>query len=174
MSTACLRREVDARGKPGQFLLSGSSVPEDDVSPHSGAGRFSFLRLRPMSVFETGHSTGAVSLEDLLDGGDARSADTNLSVPSIAELVVAGGWPLQLGASAVAASLAARDYLKQMAEADVNRVSGAKRDPARVTQLLRSLARNVATEAPTSSLAGDAGGANGPLARDTVYDYLED
>ena len=75
---------------------------------------------------------------------------------------------------AVAASLAARDYLKQMAEADVNRVSGAKRDPARVTQLLRSLARNVATEAPTSSLAGDAGGANGPLARDTVYDYLED
>jgi uncharacterized protein len=168
-----VRRQVDERGEPGQFVLTGSSVPADDASRHTGAGRFSFLRMRPMTLFETGHTNGAVSLAALMNGETPRSADPGLSITDLAERVTVGGWPAQHGRSTNDASRAAKDYMDQIRQVDVGRVAGARRDPARVGRLLRSLARNVATEAAVTVLAADAGGADGALSRTTVADYLD-
>ena len=167
-----VRRAVDDRGAPGQFMLTGSSVPEDDLARHTGAGRFSFLRMRPMTLFESGHTSGAVSLTALLAGETPRGDDPGLTVRDLADRIASGGWPAQQGRSVRGAARAARDYLEQIREVDVARVAGTRRDPVRVGRLLQSLARNVATEVGVSVLAADAGGADGPLDRHTVTEYL--
>ena len=167
-----VRRAVDDRGVAGQFVLTGSSVPADDVARHTGAGRFSFLRMRPMTLFETGHTNGAISLAALLAGEPARSDDPGLSVRDLAERIAAGGWPAQHGRRVADAARAARDYLEQIRQVDVSRVAGSRRDPAKLERLLRSLARNTSTEAAVTVLAADAGGGDGPLDRHTVAEYL--
>lgn len=167
-----VRRVVDQRGAPGQFVLTGSSVPADDVARHTGAGRFSFLRMRPLTLYEAGHSTGEVSLAALLNGEAPRAADPGLSVVDIADLVTAGGWPAQHGRDVASAARAAQDYLTQISEVDVSRVAGSRRDPARIRRLLRSLARNTSTEVAVSVLAADAGGGEGALDRHTTSEYL--
>jgi predicted AAA+ superfamily ATPase len=167
-----VRRLVDDRGAPGQFILTGSSMPTDEVSRHTGAGRFSFLRMRPMTLFESGHTNGSVSLSNLLSGEPPRSGDPGLTVRALAERITIGGWPAQQGRNVAEASQAARDYLQQVREVDIHRVTGAKRDPAKLAQLLRSLARNIATEAAITVLAADVGGSEGPLDRHTTSGYL--
>jgi predicted AAA+ superfamily ATPase len=167
-----VRRAVDDRGVPGQFVLTGSSVPADDVARHTGAGRFSFLRMRPMTLFETGHTNGAVSLAAVLAGEPPRSDDPGLTVADLAARITSGGWPAQHGRRVVDAARAARDYLEQVRQVDVSRVAGSRRDPARIERLLRSLARNTATEVAVTVLAADAGGGDGPLDRHTVAEYL--
>ncbi len=167
-----VRRAVDERGAGGQFILTGSSVPADDVARHTGAGRFSFLRMRPMSLFETGHTNGAISLAALLAGEPPRSNDPGLSVRDLAERITVGGWPGQHGRRVADAARAARDYLEQVRQVDVSRVAGGLRDPARIERLLRSLARNTSTEAAITVLAADAGGGDGALDRHTVTEYL--
>jgi predicted AAA+ superfamily ATPase len=106
-----VRRAVDERSTPGQFVLTGSAVPADDIARHTGAGRFSFLRMRPMTLFETGHSTGTVSLAALLAGEPPRTEDPGLSVRDLADRITAGGWPAQHGRPVAVAARAARDYL---------------------------------------------------------------
>ena len=168
-----VRRAVDAADQPGQFLLTGSAVPADDASRHTGAGRFSFLRMRPMSLFETRASSGAVSLHQLFAGHGQAVADPGLSVRDLGALIARGGWPAQQDRSLKAASRAARDYLEQVRQVDISRVGDRNRDPVRVGALLRSLGRHCATEAKLSTLAADAGGADGPLDDRTVTDYLQ-
>ena len=92
-----VRRAVDERRAPGQFILTGSAVPADDIVRHTGAGRLTRLRMRPMTLFETGHATGVVSLGALLSGRPVRSPDPGLSIPDLAERVAVGGWPGHLG-----------------------------------------------------------------------------
>jgi uncharacterized protein len=167
-----VRRAVDERQAAGQFILTGSSVPPDDVDRHTGAGRFSFLRMRPMSLAESGHTSGQVSFSEMFAGVPVRAADSGMTVPRLAELITIGGWPAQQGASVGAAAQAAIDYLHQVCTVDVARVGGARRDPAKIEALVRSLARNVATEVAITTLAADAGGADGELSRVTVSEYL--
>ncbi|MCP9943020.1 ATP-binding protein [Cyanobium sp. ATX 6E8] len=168
-----VRRAVDASDQPGQFLLTGSAVPADDASRHTGAGRFGFLRMRPMSLFESGVSNGAVSLWQLFAGEVQAVADPGMSVQDLTALIARGGWPAQQGRPLKAASRAARDYLEQVRQVDISRVDDRRRDPARVGALLRSLGRHCATEAKLATLAADAGGADGPLDERTVTDYLQ-
>ena len=167
-----VRREVDDRRRKGLFVLTGSSVPVEDRNRHSGAGRFSFLRMRPMSFFESGASNGDISLTSLFAGDPPRAAIPELTVTDLAVQATVGGWPGQLDVGAEAGGQAARDYLSQVAEVDVSVVAGGNRDPRRVRRLLRSIGRNVATEAPITLFAADSGGDSGPLARETVSDYL--
>lgn len=167
-----VRRAVDERGEPGQFVLTGSSVPADDVARHTGAGRFSFLRMRPLTLYESGHTNGSISLSSLLAGDRPRTDDPGLAVTDLADRITAGGWPAQHGRRVAVAGRAARDYLEQIRNVDVPRVAGSRRDPARVGRLLQSLARNSATEVAVSVLAVDAGGADGALDRHTVAEYL--
>jgi predicted AAA+ superfamily ATPase len=167
-----VRRAIDYRSDPGQFILTGSAVPPDDITRHTGAGRISRLRMRPMSLFETGRSTGRVSLTELLDGTVSQSADPGLTVADVAEEIALGGWPGLRGRGVPDRLLAVRDYLEEIARIDVARVDGTHRDPGRVARLLASLARNVATHAAATTLATDTGGADGPLKDDTVREYL--
>ena len=171
-----LRRAVDARQQPGQFILTGSAAPTDDITRHTGAARITRLRMRPMSLFETGHATGAISLAALLAGEAARSPESTLTVTDLATLVVIGGWPGNLTRTSAQAMQASRDYLDEIRRVDLSRVDRSTRDPGKVGRLLRALARHVATEASLATLMADTvgvDGADGELARDTVRDYLD-
>lgn len=167
-----VRRAVDARREAGQFILTGSSVPPDDVTRHTGAGRIARLRLRPMSLFELRHSSGAVSLRALLQGSSISSPDAGLLVRDVAELVCTGGWPLNLALTSAASMRALRSYLEDVQRTDIQRVDGVSRDPARVGRVLRVYARHIATEAATSTIAADLDGTTGSMHRDTLSDYL--
>jgi hypothetical protein len=167
-----VRRAVDDRQLAGQFILTGSAVPTDDVNRHSGAGRFATLRMRPMCLFESGHSTGNVSLEALFAGEAGSGSDPGLTVPDLADRITVGGWPAQQTATVRAAAAAARGYLEQVRQVDLRRLDGPSRDPRKVEAVLRSLAQNTATEVANSVLAADAGGSEG-LHRGTVADYLD-
>jgi len=167
-----IRRAVDDRGQPGQFILTGSAVPADDVTRHTGAGRLTRLLMRPLSLFETGHSSGEISLSALLKGGPVAGADSGLKVAELVERIAVGGWPGQLDRTVGQSLRGLRDYLEEIRRVDIGRVENRRRDPGKVGRLLRSLARNVATEASVSTLARDAGGSDGVLDHETVRDYL--
>jgi uncharacterized protein len=168
-----VRRAVDGAHQPGQFLLTGSAVPADDASRHTGAGRFAFLRMRPMSLVETGASSGVVSLRDLFAGAGPSVVDPSLSLQDLSDLIGRGGWPAQQGRSLQAAGRAARDYLEQVRQVDISRVGDRRLDPVRVGALLRALGRHCATEAKLSTLAADTGGSDGALDERTVGGYLQ-
>ena len=167
-----VRREVDARRSPGQFILTGSATPTDDARRHSGAGRFSVMRMRPMCLAESRRSDATVSLTALLDGATQAAKDPGLTVAELAEVMARGGWPalLELPLPAVARSL--RDYLTQITHVDVLTIAGRRRDPVKIEALVRSLARNTATEVSATTLAADAAGSGPPLDRSTVTDYM--
>ncbi len=168
-----VRREVDRRGAPGQFILTGSAVPADDAARHTGAGRFVRLRMRPLSLYESGRSSGQVSLRRLLEGAEQRAPQTELSVAAVAELVSAGGWPGHVGRTLPGILRVNRGYLDDVRRTDVSRAGGKTRDPVKVGRLLRSLARNVATPVTLSRLAADVGEEGSALKTDTVAEYLD-
>lgn len=168
-----IRRAVDDRASPGQFILTGSAVPADDITRHTGAGRLTRLRMRPMSLFEAEHSSGEISLQRLLDGNPERSERSRLEIGKLAEIVCAGGWPGHVGRPLPRRLRMNRDYLNEIRRVDISRVSGANRDPVKVGRLLRSLARNVATPAAISTLVKDVRGSGTTMKTDTAAKYLE-
>ena len=168
-----VRRTVDQRSRPGQFILTGSAVPADDTTRHTGAGRFVRLRMRPLSLFESGHSSGEISLQRLLEGEEQRATRSELSIASVAELICAGGWPGNAGKPLRSALRMNRGYLDEIRRLDVSRVSDRRRDPVKVARLLQSLARNVATPVAISKLAADVGDNRRGLKADTVAEYLD-
>ena len=168
-----VRRAVDDRGRPGQFILTGSAVPRDDVTRHTGAGRFVRVRLRPMSLFESGHATGEVSLEAVLAGEPPRAADPGLDIRHLAERVAVGGWPGLQGQPTPGVLRVLRGYVDEVRRTDVQRVQGVEHDPERIHLLMRSLARHTSTMASLATLARDVGGPEDALAKNTVSDYHE-
>ena len=168
-----VRRTIDRRAATGQFILTGSAVPADDITRHTGAGRFARLRMRPLSLYEAGRSTGEISLQQLLDGAEQRAKQTGLSITAVAELVSAGGWPAHIHNALPQTLRANRAYLDEIRRTDVSTVSGKTRDPVKVGRLLRSLARNVATPVAMSKLTAEAGGKGAALKDDTVAEYLD-
>jgi len=163
---------VDDRGESGQFILTGSAVPADDITRHTGAARLTRLRMRPMTLFESGHANGAVSLKELLQGRIAHARDPGLTVSAIAERVAVGGWPGFLDLTVSQSIRAVRDYLEEIRRVDIGRVDQTRRDPEKVGRVMMSLARNVSTHVAATTLAADAGGADGSLDDDTVREYL--
>ena len=164
-----IRREVDDRKEKGQFILTGSANPEERARLHSGAGRFSIIKMRPMSLFERGWSTGEVSLSSLLKGQPPTSEPVQLNLEKLAERLTIGGWPSLLGANSRDALRFMQDYATLIAEVDINRVSGKKRDPQKIMRLLQSLSRNISTEASLSTLSKDTGISTG----ETIAEYLD-
>ena len=168
-----VRRAVDRRSRPGQFILTGSAVPADDTTRHTSAGRFTRLRMRLLSLYEAGHSSGEISLRRLLDSEGQRAQRSDLSIPAVAELVCTGGWPGNAGKPLGPVLRMNRGYLDEIRRVDVSRVSEKRRDPIKVARLLQSLARNVATPVAMTKLARDAGRDGYSLKADTVAEYLE-
>ena len=167
------RREVDARKQKGQFVLTGSATPDDKARRHSGAGRFSVLRMRPMSWFERGWSSGEVSLESLVKTEAPLSADAEFSIPGLCDRIALGGWPGLIGEDADAAFEFTKNYVNLIAEVDIDRVSERRRNAAKVQRFIRSLARNISTEASLHAIASDAAGSDDTLDDDTARAYLQ-
>ncbi len=171
-----MRRACDDRGRAGQFILTGSANPPDDITRHSGAGRVLRVRMRPMSLFESGESDGAVSLAGLFESGRRSAGDSGHRLGDIMEMACRGGWPnlVSTGADERTSLRVVRGYLDEISRTDVSRVDGVARNPAGVRRLLASLARNTAGEASFATLATDTAGETGDTGavhRRTVASY---
>lgn len=167
-----VRRAVDDHDDKGLYILTGSSRPRDDARMHSGAGRIGRIRMRPMSLLESGHSSGEVSLRVLLEGAVPEGAPVDLPLEALLERIVIGGWPDLLGASERQATLWLRDYRRTVAEVDLPGL-GPRRNPGNVERLLASLGRSVGTPLNLRNIAEDVGGASGRIASETVTGYLD-
>lgn len=167
-----MRRACDDRGDAGQFILTGSANPPDDTTRHTGTGRVLRVRMRPMSLYESGESDESVSLGSLLASEKCSAAEAPLRLPDIVELVCRGGWPGLLGDQPPTAQRRLRGYLDEISRTDISRVDGVARDPDGVRRLLLSLARNASTEATLKTLGADAGVNGDQLHPETVKSYL--
>ena len=138
-----IRFEVDQRGEMGQFILTGSAVPPDTKEiTHSGTGRFSWITMRPMSLYESGESSGEVSLKALFDGKLEVDGENTLDSDGLAFLVCRGGWPQSVGLKTRASLQQALDYYDAVVKSDISRVDGVARNPERVKRIMRSYAKN--------------------------------
>lgn len=151
-----VRRAVDDR--QGPFIFTGSATPNDSEPRHSGAGRFSVMRMRPMTLAEQGFSTGEMSLAALMAGEAPRSVRSGLDLAGYAERIVIGGWPQLLGADPPTAAQFVRDYLASIVEHDINVVSGARRDPRLVRRFLHGYAQLIARPARLATIIAAARG----------------
>jgi len=167
-----VRREADERKQKGQFILTGSTTPDDNIKRHSGAGRFSVMKMRTMSLFEKGWSSGEVSFSALMRGEAPASEPVRFELGELAEKITLGGWPGLIDESAAEGFRFVSDYVALIAEADLSRVSKIKRDPYKVTRLLQSLAWNISTETTVASLSKDTRGFDADLDGETVTGYL--
>lgn len=169
-----IRFEVDHRDNLGQFILTGSAVPADTSEiTHSGTGRFTWLTMRTMSLYESGDSTGDVSLAALFDENTKVDGISNLSIDRLAYLVCRGGWPQAVDMPEEIALDQAFDYYSAVVNTDINRADNVQKNPERVHRLMRSYARNQGGQAPNTLLAQDVI-ANGdiPINAETVATYL--
>ncbi len=151
-----VRFEVDHRQAVGQFVLTGSAVPADETDMHhSGTGRFSWLTMRPMSLYESGESNGQVSLAHLFEEPDKIVAANNLKIDDIAFLICRGGWPFACGLQGEAALSQAFDYVDAVIRKDISRVDGVNRNATTTRLLLRSYARNQGAQAAIGTIVAD-------------------
>jgi len=174
-----IRYEVDMRQKRGQFILTGSAVPykEDDETEkrinHSGAGRYAWLRMRPMSLWESGESSGEVSLQALFDEQQHIAGQNRWQLRDIAFLLCRGGWPAALNDAPEDALQTAANYVDAIAESDVSRFDGTLRNPDRCRSLLRSLSRHQASQASYNVIAADiAANETNTLSDKTIASYI--
>ena len=169
-----VRFMVDQRGKSGQFILTGSAAPKDNVVRHTGTGRISRLLMRPMSLYESMESNGSVSLKALFDGETEIDNFSTLTIEQITFAIVRGGWPASIGKSEKIALRHAIDYVEAIINADVSRVDGIEKNPVRVRALLRSLSRNISTLATIRTIHDDIamGDAEESISEKTISQYL--
>lgn len=151
-----MRFEVDHRHQVGQFILTGSAVPSDEESiKHSGTGRFSWLTMRPMSLYESGESNGKVSLSHLFESRENIVATNSLRIDDIAFLICRGGWPFACSLQGDAALAQAFDYVDAVIKKDVSRVDGTNRNMTTTRLLMRSYARNQGSQATIGTIVAD-------------------
>lgn len=171
-----VRFEVDHREGWGHFILTGSSVPPStDEIVHSGTGRFAKLKMRTMSLFESGDSTGTVSLSELFsDEKKTLSGNSPIDINRLAYLICRGGWPGALEMDETDALAQAFDYFDVVCDSDISRVDEVQRDPQRVRLLMRSYARHQGTMATIGTILEDLkANETSSLSDNTVYDYLK-
>ena len=169
-----VRYTVDQRNEKGQFILTGSATPKRKGILHSGAGRIGKLRMRPMSLYESGDSTGKVSLQELCKGNMVPQVTGEVDLHTLARLIVRGGWPGNLNVKEADISLLPSAYLNAVIDDDVNRIDGIKRDSRKIRLLLRSLARNESTTSTIRTLKNDIKEIDDEdIDSDTVAAYLD-
>lgn len=169
-----VRHEVDARRAVGQFILTGSSSPEEQAKLHSGSGRFTVVDMRTMSWQELGLSRATVSLGQLLKGGAVEWDSAATDIELITTQMVKGGFPALKDRTVRQAMDVNRAYIELLAEVEMSVVSKVRRDPVKVRSMLSSLARNTATLADSGTLGKDIKAYEAvELSRPTMYDYLD-
>lgn len=171
-----VRNEIDKRNEDGQFMLTGSAVPpKQDEIFHSGTGRMSWLKLRTMSLWESGDSTGDVSLMSLFKNADEVDGESKIDIDKLAFLTCRGGWPkATLKKSKKAALMQAKEYFEAVCRFDISRVDDVERDPELTKRLMRSYARNQGTQASAGTILADVrANESDDLSENTVYAYIK-
>ena len=169
-----VRYKVDETHQKGQFILTGSATPNHKGILHSGAGRIGRLRMRPMSLYESGDSNGCVSLEKLCGGEITPTMTGTVDLRELIKLIIRGGWPGSLGLPLEQAALLPSEYLNAVIDDDVYRIDGVRRDTSKMRLLLRSLARNESTTVSNKTLIRDIKATDDEdIDADTVASYLD-
>ena len=169
-----VRFTVDRRGKPGQFIFTGSAVPADKSKiHHTGTGRFAWLTMRPMSLWESGESNGKVSLLRLFAGQRDVAIAPDHSLSDLSFMVCRGGWPSSLNMKRAAALRQAQNYVNAVCESDISRVDNTVRDATFARRLLRSYARHQGAQVPISTIYADlASSKEGSMSEETISSYI--
>jgi len=168
-----VRFAVDKRHANGQFILTGSVIPSRTDDMHTGTGRIARMKMRTMSLFETYDSTGEISLQALFDGETKLEGVSSLSVEQLAFIINRGGWPAVAREKNEKIALTiASDYLEAIANEDISKADGIEKNPDRVKNLLRSLSRNISSEARTTTILHDLAGNDETLSQVTVDQYI--
>ncbi|MBR5400425.1 MAG: ATP-binding protein [Treponema sp.] len=170
-----IRYEVDQRDKMGQFILTGSAVPADTQEiTHSGTGRFSWLMMRPMSLFESGDSSGEISLEELFKGNLNIDGENKNDIEKLAFLICRGGWPGAINLTEKPALQQAFDYYDGVVKSDINRADGNNKNEERVRRIMRSFARNQGAQIANTVIAKDIlANDSSSVNEDTVHSYID-
>ncbi len=168
-----IRYDVDRNGLKGQYILTGSSTPKRNGISHSGAGRYGKINLRTMSLYESGDSSGLISLEDICDNKKISCSTGNVDLRKLANLIIRGGWPGNLELNDLDAREAVKEYIKLIIDDDLQRLDGITRDKHKMNLLLKSLARNESTTVSIKTLKNDIQEKdNEDIDTDTVSSYL--
>ena len=166
-----VRHTVDIRRKQGQFILTGSATPRDEVMAHSGIGRISRIQMRPMSLYESQESTGTISLKALFNGEDEIAAISSMEIAHLAYSICRGGWPGAVTISSGNEKMA-QEYSDMLVEEDIHNLDNIERNPYRVRQVLRSLARNISTLTTANTILEDVRANDVTINERTLDNYL--
>jgi predicted AAA+ superfamily ATPase len=166
-----VRFAVDKRSLTGQFILTGSATPSDNLTSHSGTGRIARMLMRPMSLYESDESNGKVSLRDLFDGATEIGAKSTLTIEHIAHSICRGGWPAAVISRKQSPQMA-MNYVDAVINLDMQNVDGVEKDPERVRVLLQSLARNISTMATARTIMDDMQVNASAITDKTLSSYL--
>ena len=168
-----VRYAVDTAGDVNQFILTSSATPVEDPTMHSGVGRFSFVNMKPLSLYESGESNGVISLQDLLDEKtNIDGKQSNLSYEDLVYALCRGGWPNSLKMSKEDALEVAPNYLNTLVNSDISRIDGVNRDPQLASIILKSYSRLVSTIGTNGALFEDIKASYGDISEKTISDYL--
>ena len=167
-----IRTDVDHTGLKGQYILTGSARPQEGTTMHTGTGRISRVLMRPMSLYESGESTGEVSLMDLFNNLDI-SGESKLSLEDIASIIVRGGWPVAINIKEDIKYRISKEYIKSLIHEEVKNIDGVERNPEKMQSVLRSLSRNIATPVSKATLVNDVkNNFDNEVSRPTLNDYI--
>ena len=167
-----IRTDVDHSRLKGQYILTGSAKPSEGETMHTGTGRISRVLMRPMSLFESEESTGEVSFSDIFEGKDI-SGVSKLSLEDLASIIVRGGWPASIDVKSDAKYRFAKEYVKSLVHEEVKKIDGVERNPEKMQNVLRSLARNISTQVSNSTIEGDVRNNFGDdISRPSITDYI--
>ena len=168
-----IRKDVDDTGLKGQYILTGSSSQKVETA-HTGTLRISTLRMFPMSLYESGESSGTVSLMDLFNGKDIEWEESKLTIDDLIYAICRGGWPQSIDVENREAALSiASDLFYQTCHTDMSNISHVKRNPLWAERLLRAYSRNICTLAETKTIFSDTSSTT-ELSKTTFYDYFQD
>lgn len=170
-----IRNSVDNIGKPGQYILTGSATPEEKKTEdlHSGAGRFAFINMKPMTLFESNDSNGTISLKDLFNhNDDIDGKKSDITFEKMAYLIARGGWPQSLQVSEKGALIIPKNYIEAVVNSDISKIDGVSRNPDLARAILRAYSRHVSTIDSDNSIIADAVANFGEASRVTITDYI--
>lgn len=169
-----VRYSVDKTGKQGQYILTGSATPKEDDTLHSGVGRFAFVTMKPMTLFESGDSNGKISLTEILNGNrDIDGIKTDLTYEEIAYVLCRGGWPTTINMPKKKSLQIAKNYIDVLCESDISRVDGVNRNPELARAILKAYARQVSTIDSNTSLYNDVKANYADISERTIMDYID-
>lgn len=168
-----VRVEVDNRDMVGQFILTGSAVPQDTDMMHSGTGRIARLKMYPMSLYESNESNGRIGLHDLFKGKhEINGIQSDLTIDDLVYAICRGGWPASLNKSKAASVLISSEYVDALCHSDISRMGVEYKNPLRIRNILRSYARNISTLATRKTILDDVKANDMELSNTTFYHCL--